>query len=120
MSESRPFASRFITARGVLVLVACFVCCSTKSQLVGTWSNDALSKSIAGGQPSAWAETWVFRSDNTCRVSEGTRGGQCKYTVLDDGSIKIEIQGGATVTARLENNKLVINWGKVQSVLFKF
>jgi hypothetical protein len=120
MSKSIPVVSRFITTCVMLAVAACFVGCSTKSQLVGTWSNDALSKSISGGQPIASAETWVFRSDNTCRVTWFTREGQCKYTVLDDGSIKIEIQGGATVTGKLENSELRINWGKVQSVLYKF
>ena len=120
MSKSIPSVSRFITACAVLVVAACFVGCSTKSQLVGTWSNDYLSKSIPGGQPTAWAETWVFRSNNTCSMSEGTRGGECKYTVLDDGTITIDFPRGK-VTARFDQNKnLIINWGETQTRLYKW
>lgn len=114
MSKSRPSAGRSITGCAVLVVVSCFVGCSTKSRLVGSWSTDP-----PGSPFSPWTEAWSFRSDNTCSVGRGTRDGTCKYTVLDDGSIKIEIEGGATVTAKLENNKLMINWGERQSVLYK-
>lgn len=53
-------------------------------------------------------------------MSKFTRSGECKYTVLDDGSIKIEFQGGGTVTGRLDNGKLILNPGKEQTVLYKF
>ena len=92
---------------------------SIKFQLVGTWSNDYLSGSI-GGSPVPTAETWEFFSDNTFRMSWFTRSGKGKYTILDDGSIKIEFQGSNTVTGRLENKKLIINYGKEQTVLYKF
>lgn len=101
-----------------------FSSCSTKSQLVGTWSKSSFGQDIGiqGASPydNPWVETWTFRSDNTFRMSEGTRGGQGKYTVLDNGSIQIEFQGGTTVPAKLENNKLIINWGNEQSVLKKY
>ena len=120
MFKSIPSVSRSITACAVLVVAVCFGGCSTKSQLVGTWSDDALSKSIPGGSPISMAQTWEFFSDNTCRMSKFTRSGECKYRVLDDGSIKIEFQGGATVTGKLENKKLILNPGKEQTVLYKF
>jgi len=119
MFKSIPSLSRFITACAVLVVAVCFGGCSTKSQLVGTWSNDTVSKSM-GGSPVPTAETWEFRSDDTCRMSWFTRSGECKYTVLDDGSIKIEFQGGGIVTGKLENGKLILNPGKEQTVLYKF
>jgi len=92
---------------------------SIKFQLVGTWSNDVLSGSL-GGAPNAWAETWEFRSDSTFQTSEGLRRGKGTYTILDDGSIKLEFAGGATVTGKLDSRRLIINWGKEQSVLYKF
>jgi hypothetical protein len=118
MFKTIPFASRFKSACAVFALVACFGGCSTKSQLVGTWSHDLVSKAF-GQSAVSGAETWEFRSDNTFRMSEGLRGGKGKYTVLDDDSIKIEFEDGATVTGKLDNKRLMINWGKAQSELYK-
>ena len=78
MLRLRHSANRFIAGWAVLVLAACFCICSTKSKLVGTWSNDTMGKSlgIQGSRPIATAETWEFFSNNTFRMSEFTRGGK--------------------------------------------
>jgi hypothetical protein len=108
MSKRSLSASRFIIACAVLVVAACFGSCSTKSQLVGKWRHGGFGPEIT-----AMDERWVFRSDDTCEWGWFTREGQCKYTVLDDGSIKIDIQGGDSVTGKIENGNLIINWSIV-------
>ena len=110
----------------LLVFAISFGSCSTKSQLVGTWAESSLGESwgIEGASPydNPWAKIWEFRSDNTFKMGDigGMYSGQGKYTVLDNGSIKIEFQGGRTITGNIENKKLIINWGNEQTVLKKY
>ena len=117
MLKSCSSASRFIIACAVLIVAVCFGACSTKSQLVGRWSDGG---GMLFDPSNPWAEKWEFRSNDTCNMSKGMNSGQCKYTVLDNGTIKIEFQGGGTVTGKLENKNLIINRREEQTVLHKW
>ena len=96
----------------LLVFAVSFGSCSTKPQLVGTWAKGKVEWDTG--------ETWQFRPDKTFLMRGLTSSRQGKYTVLDNGSIKIEFQGGSTATGKLENGNLIINPGKEQIVLRQY
>ncbi len=107
--SSSSGSRRFITACALLLLAVCFGGCSTQSQLVGTWSDRSRVSAEWG---SAWGYRLAFSSDKTCHVEEGSNQDTCKYTVLDDGSIKIDFQHSGMVIAKLEAGKLVLKYKK--------
>lgn len=120
MFESNLSTSRLITACAIVAMVVYSGCSSPKSQLVGEWCGPASEWNIG-------LESWVFWPDNTCQ--SGIAGGTCTYTVLDDGSINIKLQGVTTgridvaLTGKIKDETLRINWGtpwpKEQHVLHR-
>lgn len=122
MFKSIRSASTLITVTAVLILAICVTSCSTQPQLVGTWVDSSWVALVREASPddTEWIEVWKFRSDNTFEM-QGSGEGEGTYTVLDNGSIKIKFQNdGRTIIGKLENKKLIINWGKKQSVLKKY
>lgn len=118
MFKSVP-STRFFIASTVLVVAACFVCCSTKSKLVGRWSHDLVSRSM-GQRAVSGAETREFFSDNTGRMEHFTSSGNFKYTILDDGRVKFEFQGGQKAEGRLDGGNLILAaFGETPVVLYK-
>lgn len=105
------------------IIAAFLLTNSLKSQLVGTWSTDTMGKSlgIQGSRPIPTAETWKFFSDNTGRMEHFTSSGSFKYTILDDGRIKIEFQGGQKAEGKLDRGDLILAaFGEKPVVLYKW
>ena len=114
MFKSIRSTSRFIMVSTVLAFAICFAGCSTQSQLLGKWTEHTLVN--LGDFPEEMQAAFVqmeFFENNICRKKlQGFK--QCKYTILDNGSIKIEFQNGTSATGRLGNKQLVIDWGNGQ------
>ena len=63
--------------------------------------------------------TMNFFEDNTCNLGQEFSRYSCKYTVLDDGRVKIDVKGGDIRIGKLEGGKLVIESGGKSIVLYK-
>jgi hypothetical protein len=103
----------------LLVIAVSLGSCSTKFQLVGHWVDGKRNLGTLLGD-NTFNYTGNFFKDNTCNLGEGFNRYSCKYSVLDDGRIKIDTGGGDIIIGKLEAGKLVLEkGGKVMVVLYK-
>ena len=100
----------------MLVLTGIIFGCSSKaSQLTGKWSGV-----IPENNGESSAVTAEFFSDNTLNLTMGGVPLSSKWTILDDGRIKVDlINGGPTILGTLQNHSLILDFSGISSGIDK-
>lgn len=98
---------------GGVVLATCLASCTVP--LVGAlWSEispNNFGQVTPQSDPDAFRKrvSMRFFSDGTCSYGEEYKTIPCKYSIVSDGIIKIEIDDGRTLTGRRQDDVITIN-----------